>query len=435
MEAEKAETTGAAMGPWMATALVMGVMIGSGIFLLPAQLAPYGWNSVAAWVLSIGGSLCLAWVIARLTVSLPDRVGPTGFVNAAFGPIPSFMIGWSYWIANAVALVTVAVAAVSYLSIFAPGIGSIAYLPALLAVAILWAVTLINLRGARASGAFQIATMTIKLLPMLAVIVISCLMIGGKGPTVIAPLPASGLDFGAISSAAILTLWALTGFETASIAAAAVARPHINIPRATMIGTALTGIIYLVVCSSIILLLPPTLIGASNAPFATFVETFWGRSSGLFIAACAAVAAIGAMNGLALMQGELQLSMARQKTLPSWLGVTNARGMPVRALLLSSTVATLFVLANSSRTMSDLFGFLAKLSTSATLWLYLGCALAAIRLRIAVIVAIVGAIYSSWALWGAGIEVSGLSFVLMAGGLPLYWWARRGDAGGSKTSA
>jgi basic amino acid/polyamine antiporter, APA family len=391
------------MGPWMATALVMGVMIGSGVFLLPAQLAPFGWNGVAAWVLAIMGALALAFVIARLTTALPEAIGPTGFVTTAFGRVPGFMIGWSYWVSNTVAVVTLAVAAISYLSIFVPAIGKTAFVPALLSVALVWIITIINLRGARAAGAFQIITMAIKLLPLLVVIVILAVLLSAPHITRHAPeaLPWQGLDLSSIAGAATLTLWALTGFESASLAAAAVEKPEVNVPLATLRGTAITGLLYLIVCSGIALVMPQHLITGSDAPFATFVEYFWAREPALLIALFAAVCAIGSISGMILVLGELPLEMARQGSLPKWFGAASANGTPARALILASVVASIFVLVNASKSMSSLFAFLATLSTCAALWLYLGCALAALKLGVARPVAALGAIYSVWALWGA----------------------------------
>src|SRR3546814_1921180 len=107
----------------MGCALVMGNMIGSGVFLLPASLAPFGWNGVAGWAITIAGALALAFVIARLTVAFPRASGPTGFVELAFGRIPSFMIGWAYWVSVWTANVTLAVAAVRFLRLFVPALG------------------------------------------------------------------------------------------------------------------------------------------------------------------------------------------------------------------------------------------------------------------------------------------------------------------------
>jgi len=405
----------------MAIALVMGNMIGSGVFLLPASLAPFGWNGVAGWAITIGGALALAFVLARLTVAFPDAGGPTGFVERAFGRIPSFMIGWAYWVSVWTANVTLAVASVSFLSIFVPALGQHLVLST---IALIWLVTAINWRGARAAGRFQLATLLIKLVPLVAVIILIPVTFGRAEPVAVTPFPAEGLSFAAVSGSAILTLWALLGFESASVAADKVDTPRVTIPRATMIGTLATGILYLIVCSAIALMLPAAAVAQSDAPFSLFVETYWAREPALLVAAFAAVSALGTLNGWTLIQAELPATLARQGLLPAWFARTNRHGTPATALLLSSMIATACVILNANKSTSEMFTFMAILSTSVTLWLYLACAGAALRLRVAIPVALIGLTYALWTLWGAGIGVSALSIVLMAAGLPLYWWTR-----------
>ncbi len=415
---------GQKLGFFMCIALVMGNMIGSGVFLLPASLAPFGWNAVAGWGLTISGAMLLAFVIARLTIALPDANGPVGFVEQAFGRTPSFMIGWSYWVSIWTTVATIAVAAVSYVSSFAPSIGSTPFLPALLAIGLVWAMTAINLISTRVAGGFQLATVLIKLIPLVVVIgIASLLLVTGAGE--VRPFPAEGLSMSGISASVALTLWALLGFESASIAEGQVEDPARTVPRATLIGTAVTGLLYLFVCSAIALMLPETVASRSPAPFATFVAINWSSGAAQLIALFAVISCIGALNGWVLMQGELPRAMAAQGLLPRWFDGLDARGTPRRALLLSSGIATLLIVLNASKSMKALFEFLLLLATSATLWLYLACALAAIRLRIVVPVAVLGAGYSLWTLWGAGMIASGLSFILMASGLPLWLGVRR----------
>ena len=109
----------------MAVSLVMGNMIGSGVFLLPASLAMFGWNSVFGWVLTIAGGLCLAGGFAWLAARMPVEGGPYGYSKAAFGPLTAFMVTWSYWISNWVGVAAVAVAGVSYLGAIFPGLRAI----------------------------------------------------------------------------------------------------------------------------------------------------------------------------------------------------------------------------------------------------------------------------------------------------------------------
>lgn len=402
----------------------MGNMIASGVFLLPASLAPFGWNAVGAWILTIGGALVLALVLARLTAARPQGAGPVDFVRDAFGQVPAFLVGWIYLVSIWTAVVTIAVAAVSYLSAMIPALSAVPFGPALAAVALLWLFTLVNLRGVRAAGQVQVVTLLLKIVPLLVVLVLAAMALAG-GTASLPPFDMAQFQGSQLNAAATLTLWALLGFECASVAAARVRNPAVNVPRATMWGTALTGVLYLFVCSAIALLLPQDLASQSPAPFATFVAQFWSAGPAALIGAFAVISCLGALNGWTLMQGELARTMAQDRMLPRWFAGTDRHGTPVRALLVSAVIASLFALSNGLRSMQGLFEFLLLLSTSAALWLYLAFALAAVRLRIAPVWALIGAAYALWTLWGAGWAASGLSLVLMLSGLPLYVWTRR----------
>ena len=403
-------------------ALVMGNMIGSGVFLLPAVLAPYGWNAVAGWVFTIGGTLMLAIVIARLARHLPDAAGPAQMVARAFGPLPGFAIGWVYWLSIIISNVTIAVAAVANLGtliplLARPGVGAI------MAILLLWLTTAINLAGARTAGVAQLATTGIKLVPILVVLVMLAIMLP-TGKAAVPPFSVAALSGAGITASAALTLWALLGFESASVAADKVWDPARTVPRATLIGTAATGLLYLVTCSGIALALPAAL-SQSGSPFAAFVGHYWSPGPARFMALFAAISCLGALNGWTLLQGEVPLALARSGELPHWLARTDAKGTPVRGLILSTLLASFLLLANSLQGLVALFTAMALLATSATLWLYLACALASLRFRLALPAALAAAAYALWTLWGAGLVASGSSFLLMAAGFPFYAWAKR----------
>jgi len=404
-----------------AVALVMGNMIGSGIFLLPQSLTPYGWNAVGGWVVTIAGAVCLAHVLAAISSRHPRAIGPAELVEHAFGPLAGFLIGFAYWISVWAGCATIAIAAVSYLSSFVPVLGQY---PALSSVGVIWLVTLVNLVGVRAAGGFQLVTLLLKLVPLAVVIGLIALLLVERGGEALPPI--EGVSLGSVNAAAAIALWAMIGFEAACAASAKIADPQRNVARATMIGAALTGLIYLLVCSGISLMLPIDAVAASEAPFALFVATFWSPGPAALIGLFIAVGAIGTVNGWTLVQAELPAEMARRGTMPGWFGGALANGVHHRGLLLSSALASLLVLSNSSRTMGGLFTFMALLTTAVTLWLYLACAAAALRQRLALPTAIAGGAFGIWSLVGAGWEATSLSLLLMATGLPLYRWTRRG---------
>lgn len=413
------------LGFWMSLALVMGIMIGSGVFLLPAALAPFGWNAVIGWVLTIGGAMCIVTMLARLTRHLPEADGPHGFVGTVFGPLPAFLVTWSQWVATIVANAAVASAAVSYLSLFWPRITEVPGLPAILSIVLLWMVTMINLRGAHATGGFQIVTTILKLTPLIAAIGITMWVTGASHGAALAPLPEHGFSVSAITAAAALTLWAMIGFETASFASAQIDEPTKTLPRAMIWGTILTGSIYIIACSGIALLMPANTATASHAPFADFIAQYWGQGPALAVAIFAAISCIGCLNGLSLGNSALVVSVANAGAVPAWFGVGNTQGTPVHALLFNAVLTTIFLLLNASRGMTDLFVFLALMSTSSTLFVYLGVTTSALCLRIGGAIGVMALVYVVWTLWGAGLQATGWSFVLLLAGAPVFWLKRR----------
>ena len=416
------------LGFWICLALVVGNMVGSGIFMLPAALAPFGWNAALGWGFTIAGSLCLALVFARLARHLPQDGGPYAYSRRAFGRGAAFALAWSYWISIWVANAAIAVAAISYLSLFFPVLGEAPAVAAGATLALLWTLTLLNCASLRAAGGFQLVTALIKLLPLLLAILLGAWLLGARGTEAVAAAP-EPLGFAATSAAAALTLWAMLGFESATIPAGSVRDPERTIPRATLIGTLIVGLLYLLASSAVSLLMPAAALAGSSAPFADFIGGFLGREAALLVAACAAVSMVGALNGWVLLQGQVPLAMARDGAFPAWLGATGPGGTPVRALTLSSLLASILVVANYSRTLAELFAFMALLATVAALILYLICAAAALKLmrtgemprsRSLAILAILGAFYALWTLFGAGMEATAWGTVLLASGIPVY---------------
>jgi APA family basic amino acid/polyamine antiporter len=217
-----------------------------------------------------------------------------------------------------------------------------------------------------------------------------------------------------------------------------VANPQVTVPRATLLGAALTGLIYLLASSAVAFLLPAGEVAQSNAPFALFFSKLVSPALGPAVALFAAIAALGALNGFILLQGELLLVLARKAMLPAWLAVENRHHTPQRAHIVSSLLASLVVLANYTRGLADLFTFMVLVTTSVSIIFYLAGTAASLKLarqrRIGrspgfELVAVAGFIYSLWTFYGAGLEASVWSVAMTVVGIPIYWLsahARRG---------
>jgi APA family basic amino acid/polyamine antiporter len=419
---------------WMCVALVVGNSIGSGVFLLPASLAPFGLNSVVAWGFTASGAIVLAIVFARLSRAYPQAGGPYAYVHLAFGPLTAFMVAWGYWISIWVGNVTIATGAVSYLTPLLPWIAEKPGASATVILFFLWMLTLVNWWGIKASGWVQSVTTVLKILPLLAVAALGLFAVrSGNVAAATIPLSVSGT-----TAAATLTLWALLGLESATIPADKVANPARTIPIATLLGTIVTALICAIACTTVLLMVPPATLAKSNAPFVDLATQFWGIGAGNMLAVFAAISGFGALNGWILLQGELPRAMAASGVFPRIFARESVHGTPGFGLCFGSALATLLILANYQKSMVSIFTFMALLSTTACLVMYALCSAALLRLqwkgqlgearRGSIPLAIVGIMataYSLWAIIGAGAEAVLWGAVLLSCGVPLYYWFTR----------
>jgi basic amino acid/polyamine antiporter, APA family len=303
------------LGFWMCLALVVGNMIGSGVFLLPASLAPYGLNSIVGWIFTASGGVLLAIVFAQLSRIYPQAGGPYLYPRVAFGECCGFVMAWGYWMSVWVGNAAIAIGSVAYLSELVPAIKSIEGGPALTAVAMIWILTFVNWRGVKQAGVFQLVTTVLKLMPLLAVVILAIVLLGRADASLIKVEP-QPFTISAMTAAAILTLWPLLGLESATVPAENVIDPERNIPRSTLWGTIVTALIYVVACSAVILLIPGSQLKDSNAPFAELMRLFWGDWAATAVALFAFISGFGALNGWILIQGEMPRVLAKEKIFP-----------------------------------------------------------------------------------------------------------------------
>jgi APA family basic amino acid/polyamine antiporter len=432
------------LGFWMCLALVVGNMIGSGIFLLPASLAPYGLNSIFGWIFTATGGVLLAIVFAQLSRVYPQAGGPYVYPRVAFGECCGFVMAWGYWMSVWVGNAAIAIGTVAYLSELVPAIKATQGAPQLTAVALVWILTFLNWRGVKHAGVFQLVTTVLKVMPLVAVIVLAIVLIAAGDQSVIMVEP-QPFSISAMTAAATLTLWGLLGLESATVPADNVIDPKRNIPLATLWGTVVTALIYVVACSVVILLIPGSQLAGSNAPFADAVRVFWGDSAASLLALFAFISGFGALNGWILIQGEMPRVLAKEKVFPDLFAQESRYRTPGYSLFITSALVTIVMLMNYSGSMVRVFTLIILISTSAYLVMYLFCSLAALKLawrgdmgikgrRLAwlLAVAMFAALYSAWTLYGAGPEAFWWGMGLFALGLPLYflmkWWQRRRSA-------
>jgi basic amino acid/polyamine antiporter, APA family len=422
------------LGFWMCVALVVGNSIGSGVFLLPASLAPFGFNSVIAWGFTASGAIALAIVFASLSRAFPQAGGPYAYVHVAFGPLIAFVVAWGYWISIWVGNVSIATAVVSYVSPLLPWLAEKPGASAGATLLLLWLLTFVNWYGIKASGWVQGITTVLKILPLLAVAALGLMSLHSTraAMTVNIPLSVSG-----VTAAATLTLWALLGLESATIPADKVANPGRTIPIATLLGTVITALICAIACTTVLLLVPPATLAQSNAPFVDLAAQYWGVGAGNLVAVFAAISAFGALNGWILLQGELPRAMAIRGEFPGIFARESKHNTPGFGLCFGSVLATLLILATYQNSMVKVFTFMVLLSTTACLVLYALCSLALLRLQwtkelgtprkgsmALAIVGILATAYSLWAIIGAGAEAVLWGAALLLLGVPLYYWFR-----------
>ena len=432
-------TTGK-LGLWMAVALVVGNMIGSGVFLLPAALAPFGGISLLAWGFTCAGAILLALVFARLSRLVPRAGGPYAYSREGFGDFAGFLVGWGYWISIWVANAALAVAFTSYLSWFWPALTEDRTLASAVGIGAIWLLTWVNARGVRTAGSVQLVTTILKITPLVAVGTLGLLYLD---PENFRPFNSSGQGtFPAISAAATLTLWAFLGFESATVPAEEVIDAERTIPRATVIGTVFAALLYVLGTAAVMGVVPGSELAGSNAPFADAASRMWGGWTASAVAIGAIVSCFGALNGWILLQGRVPWAAARDGVFPAPLGRLSKRGTPTVALVVSSVLVTCLMLLNTSEALVDQFTFVILLATLTALLPYAICAMAELmiyardrerfsgrKLTGAVVTATLGFAYAMWAIAGATEKVVYLGFILLLSGLPAYVWVvwRRGS--------
>lgn len=425
------------IGFWTATSLVTGNMVGSGIYLLPATLAIYGGISLFGWLVTAFGAIMLAVVFAKLSHMFPRAAGgPYVFTHKAFGDFMGFEMAWAYWISVWIGNAAIIVGLMSYMSHFFPILKESRELNYGISIALLWIFTGINALGAAQVGIIQLVTAVLKLIPLFLIGFVGIFYVNTDNFT---PLNVSQeSDFSAILAVAAMTLWSFIGLESATIPAEHVKNPQRTIPFATIAGTLIAALVYILGTVAVMGIIHPMELQVSAAPFVDAAVKIWGPSIGIIVAISAVIAALGALNGWVLLQAEVPKTAAEDNLFPRFFKKTNRKGVPIPGLVLSSFLITLLLGLHLDKGFTHSFTFIITLATLNMLFPYLLTAVSAlflfirgkedftkVSLCVYVITAVLGSLYATWAIIGAGIEQISYGILIILSGIPIYFFMKK----------
>jgi APA family basic amino acid/polyamine antiporter len=453
------------LGAWASAAIVVGTMIGTGIFLKPAEMAREG-RSVsivfAAWIVGAILSLFGAMSFAELGAMIPEAGGEYAYLRRAFGPLWGFLFGWMHSIVGRPSsLSSIAAGLMRFLGFLLPAVATPLFtvhiaIPGLThwlapydfvftraqPLAVLWiaGMTGVNYLGVRLGGAVQVFLTAIKIISV--AIVIGVAFFGPAGPAHAPdPLwPAAGQNAGAIFTAFLgalaAALWAYDGWEDLNLVGSEVENPQRNFPRALVGGVAFVAVIYLLFSAACLKVLPFASVAASSHIASDVVAHVAGRSAAFWITVAMAISALGSMNSSVLSGARVPYAMARDGIFFKIAdGIHPKFRTPARALIFQGVLAGFMALTGTFEELTNLYIFAA--------WIFFAFAVIGLfRMRrtepdtprpyrcwgypVVPTLFILGALALTGSIWLRRPGRSSLGLLLIAAGLPFYkWWSQR----------
>jgi len=416
------------IGFWRGWSIAVGCAIGSGVFMMPTLLAPYGMLGLAGWLIAGGGTLLVALSLSRLVRRIPKIGGPYAYVQAGLGSFAGFLIAWTYWIACIAAVSGIAIAFVGYLGVFVPQITDSRILSLLCALALVWSIVMLNVRSLESSSRFQLVSTLIKILPLLFMIIVGFSFMEPANLPEVNPTdlhPAALL-----ATVTTLVMWSFVGIETATVPADNMVEPEKTIPRVLVAAVLSILTIYLLVSMAVALLVPADELMNSSAPFALAASKVMGPAGAALITLGALVSTLGSLNANTLTAGNVALAAAKDNLLPEQFKRLSDSGTPQFAYIVSGLFISALLTLNYTKGLVAAFTFMAMLSTLSTLMAYAFCAVAEFyflksdqpgpeRTR-AIGLSIATFTYAFFAIYGAGWEIVFYSFMLILMGMPIY---------------
>jgi basic amino acid/polyamine antiporter, APA family len=331
-------------GLTQAIALVMGSIIGVGIFNLPTSLSSYGPITLFSMTLTTVGAIALAVLFAALSRRLPADGGPYAYARVAFGNRVGFTNAWSYWITAWAGNAAIAVGWVLYVEQFVNTghnrLGSV-----LLVLVGLWIPAFINLSGVKNIGSVQVGTTILKFAALAFMSTVGLFFIERANFT---PWNVSGESaIGAIGGGMAIALFSYLGVETAAVAAAKVRDPDRNVPKATIFGTLATAVVYMLSLIAVFGILPTSELASATAPFSDAANVIFGGTwAGDLMAIAVIISGIGALNGWTMICAEMPLAAANDGLLPEQFKRISRKGVPAFGIVASTLLASITMVIN-----------------------------------------------------------------------------------------
>ena len=333
--------------------VVIGNVLGPGLFLLPANLAGIGSISLIGWLITALFALVMASLFARLGAINPEACSLYALSRDGIGRLAGFQVVYGYWFGIWASNVAGAVATVGYLTWFFPQLTH-PVIGCSVAVGLIWLLTLVNMTNLRFIGLFQSMTTGLTLIPVLCLAIFGWfhfdpdLLRGAYNVT-------GDSDFRAIISAASLTLWTFLGLEAACNVASASSNPKRDVPLATLLGTIITAIIYLSCTTVVMGIVPNEALSTSTAPMALAVDVLLGHGAGDIVSLIAVVACLGSLNSWILTQGLIARTAAKDGLFPALFARLNKNQVPAHGHMLTAMLVSLFLIATVEPQLNEQF--------------------------------------------------------------------------------
>ena len=433
------------MGLTQATMLVAGNMIGTGVFLLPVNLAHVGGIAIFGWLIATLGVAALGLTFAKLGELNPQAGGPYAYARDFLGPYAGFQTNYVYWFGNWIGNIAIAVAAIGYLAELVPGIthppGSV-----LATAALIWLLTFANILGPRVVGALETWTMALALIPILAIALLGWIWFNPD--TFMAGWNVTGeSNLHTTSRAASMALWAYMGIESAAVSAGVIENPSRNVPLATLIGLGLAAVVYVLSSSVIMGIVPNEELRTAHAPFAEAARLVIGSAGAIVIAVCAVLKSVGSLGGWMLLVGQSAQAAADDGMFPRVFARLNKNGVPGLGLVIVGVLMTIVLFATVSPTVADQFSRIVDLAVILIIVPYVYSAVAIVKViydkqlprktfQLYKWIALIAVVYCLWAVVGGDPDTVVHAMVALLISVPLYpFFIRSMTAAANKRTA